>query len=216
MDSQPPPVQPELSFFCHQIDYTVSPSTPPSGKQQWNQRDFLFWHKSNISSTSTVLMEWPWLARMSRTPWAKKVSTIFKTMFSTHLLARFEGKSLLRTFSHNSLDIFQRIASASKSGKVFEKKSMSPHSFSVSGLKTEIAPFVFEHLLDRQESSLKKDKTLLFSIVPQQPGKSLVGICHLEDEHLRKMRKEKNTFERRTLSLAISFVIVLKFQNNQT
>ena len=48
---------------------------------------------------------------------------------------------------------------------------------------------MFEHLLDRQESALKKDKAFLFSIVPQQPGKSLVRICHFEDEHLRKMKK---------------------------
>ena len=84
---------------------------------------------------------------------------------------------------------------------------MSPHSFSLSGFKTEIAPFVFEHLLDRQESALKKDKAFLFSVVPQQPGKSLVGIYHFEDEHFRKMKKEeKITFERRTLSLAISYM----------
>ena len=83
---------------------------------------------------------------------------------------------------------------------------MSPHSFSIFGLKTEIAPFVFEHLLDRQESALKKDKALFLSIVPQQPGESLIGICHFEYEHFRKMKKEKDTFERRTLSLAISYM----------
>ena len=65
---------------------------------------------------------------------------------------------------------------------------------------------MFEHLLDRQESALKKDKALLFSIVPQQPGESLVGICQFEYEHFRKMKKDKDTFERRTLSLAISYM----------
>ena len=66
---------------------------------------------------------------------------------------------------------------------------------------------MFEHLLDRQESALKKDKALFLSIVPQQPGESLIGICHFEYEHFCKMEEEeKITFERRTLSLAISYM----------
>ena len=50
---------------------------------------------------------------------------------------------------------------------------------------------MFEHLLDRQESALKKDKAFFLSIVPQQPGESLVGICHFEYEHFCKMKKQK-------------------------
>ena len=115
-------------FFCHQIDYTIRLSTPPSGKQQWNQKGFLFWHKSNISITSTVLMEWPWLARMRRAPWAKKYfdgKFHFKIIFWTHLFACFEREPLFGTFSHNSLDIFQCITPASKSGKCFDRNCLT-------------------------------------------------------------------------------------------
>lgn len=32
---------------------------------------------------------------------------------------------------------------------------------------------MFEYLLDREEASLKKNKTFLFCIVPEQPGQCL-------------------------------------------
>ena len=109
-------------FFLSPNELCLQPSLPPSQQRHWNQKNFLLWYKSNFLITSTVLMEWPWLARMRRAPWAKKGyddNFHLQIIFLTHLLACFEREPLLGTFSHNSLDIFQCIASASKSENLF-------------------------------------------------------------------------------------------------
>ena len=60
-------------FFLSPNELCLQPSLPPSQQRHWNQKNFLLWYKSNFLITSTVLMEWPWLARMRRAPWAKKI-----------------------------------------------------------------------------------------------------------------------------------------------
>ena len=74
---------------------------------------------SCVNFTSTVLMEWPWLARISRTPWTRLFIQKQDIQIShTHFWGCFEQKSLLWALRHNCLDIFESISSASEPGTI--------------------------------------------------------------------------------------------------